>query len=1358
MLNPKKILVLEAIPAEVENIRMVLEKSGMNIEVYQVSTKQEFIAAINNYAPDIILSDHELPGLNCLDAIKIYKKHHLHLPFIVVSESFGDELAARVIKQGADDYVLKANLQRLPIAITVALKQREQQAALVQKQAELGGKEDVYRLLFYHAPDVIFYLDEKGNFLQANEAAISLFGYSEADFLRMNMGDLLPPSSDSNILQFIEQLDHSHSVIFEGIYLAKNNEQITVEVNAKKLDNGRMIIVVRDARERKRAEALLVKKEGQYKTLTEIAPNGVFHTDANGYTTYVNPCWSRIAGMPAEQALGNGWLKAVHEEDRKVLLKKWHEATVDHKISHSEYRFTRPDGSIAWVIGQAVPERNAANQVIGYVGTITDITERKEAERDIMNSEMLFRRLASNVPVAIFQTNLEGDCTYVNQEWIKYAGISFENAMGKGWANAIHPEDRERVLQEWEIAVSSAKEFTSIFRFQDNERKSTWLSAKAVTLRDADNNIYGYIGMASDITDNKLAQEQLLQLNKSLEEAEKLAGLGSWNLSIGSGEGKWSKQMFRIFGLEDSFKKPTLEQYLERIHPEDRGHVQEVMANIIRGLDLQPRMFRTNPQILPLKYLLPNYQVERHSDGTPLRFSGTLLDITERITSEKKIEAFRKRSEAAIRIGQMGYWSWDIVNNELYWSERMYEIYDIKKDQPITYDNILSQVHPDDRQYHEEVVAERIRTKSNKPWEYRIQLMDGTTRHVLIQMEVSSDEKGNAIKMEGTVIDITERKKAEEQLNKSEKLYRSLFENMLHGFSYCKAIGNHERLEDFIYLTVNEEYEKILGVDKLKGKKFSELFPGLLKSNQDYAKILTSVAFRGKTIKFEDYFEAIDKWLSITLYSTEKAYFVSLIDDVSDRKKTEALIRESEEKYRSLVEQASEAIFIVDETGRLITVNNSACNLSQYSETELLNMTTRDLTILDDILYDGSCPEALKGDKPVNRERIMKRRDGQQLEVEVTAKLLSDGRILHFVRDISERKRVQNELIKERNLSNSIINSLPGIFYLYNKEGKFLRWNRNFETVSMYSSGEIGNMHPLDFFDDDEKELLSQKIQNVFITGIDNVQANFLLKNKTKIPYYFTGIAITYEGNTCLMGVGIDFSERKKAQEKIVETADQLRQLTAHLQRVREDERKRIGREIHDELGQQLTAIKMDVAWIDKKTTDINSPIKPKLKNILSLVDGSNLSVKKILNELRPGVLDNYGLLEALEWQSGQFSESTGIPVRFKAPETDIKIPEQISTCIFRVYQESLTNIMRYAKAKRVLTSLIYNGDEIAFTIEDDGIGFDYATLRLKRSFGIFGMRERVISLNGKFDLFTEPGKGTKITLRLPGNFITGSN
>jgi two-component system sensor histidine kinase DegS len=178
----------------------------------------------------------------------------------------------------------------------------------------------------------------------------------------------------------------------------------------------------------------------------------------------------------------------------------------------------------------------------------------------------------------------------------------------------------------------------------------------------------------------------------------------------------------------------------------------------------------------------------------------------------------------------------------------------------------------------------------------------------------------------------------------------------------------------------------------------------------------------------------------------------------------------------------------------------------------------------------------------------------------------------------------------------------------------------------------------------------------------------------------------------------------------------------------------------------------MDVAWVDKKISEESVVIKNKLKNIIYLLDESNHSIRRILNELRPSILNDYGLLEALEWLNRQFTDKTGIPVEFTTTENSIKISEELTICIFRIYQEALTNITKYASALKVTSTFTIIDDIIEATIADDGNGFETASLQFSKSFGIFGMKERVHSFNGNFDLLSSPGNGTKISFSLPYN------
>ena len=361
-----------------------------------------------------------------------------------------------------------------------------------------------------------------------------------------------------------------------------------------------------------------------------------------------------------------------------------------------------------------------------------------------------------------------------------------------------------------------------------------------------------------------------------------------------------------------------------------------------------------------------------------------------------------------------------------------------------------------------------------------------------------------------------------------------------------------------------------------------------------------------------------------------------------------------------------------------------------------------------------------------------------------------------LVKQIVARKIAMEETLQSNNR-----------FELIGKAANDAVWEWNLETNEFWGNEIHMNLYGLTRNDpepgddewkrrlhEDDRERLLQTIDDAVASDVNSFDAEYRLftENKGWINIYGRNyIERNAAGKAIrMLGSMMDITERKKAEEEILYTTDQLRQLTAHLQTIREEERKRIGREIHDELGQQLTAIKMDTVWIDKQIPSETVVVKEKLQNILELLDGSNESVRKILNELRPGNLENQALTETMEWQSRQFTESTAIPVKFTTTETSLKLSEETATCIFRVYQESLTNIIRYANASKVITSLYLKDDDLLLTIEDDGVGFDTSKIKDKKTFGLLGMKERVLSLNGKFELVSAIGKGTKIVISLP--------
>ena len=296
---------------------------------------------------------------------------------------------------------------------------------------------------------------------------------------------------------------------------------------------------------------------------------------------------------------------------------------------------------------------------------------------------------------------------------------------------------------------------------------------------------------------------------------------------------------------------------------------------------------------------------------------------------------------------------------------------------------------------------------------------------------------------------------------------------------------------------------------------------------------------------------------------------------------------------------------------------------------------------------------------------------------------------------------------------------------------------------------------PSDFFAAAEKPLLQERIAEVFATGEASVEAAFVAKDGQATPYFFTGRRLMFDGTACLVGVGIDIAKRKHAEQKVKASRDQLRALLTRLQQAQEEERTRVAREIHDELGQLLTGLKMDVRWLEKKLSGPGLP--PELHPLLdravaasALADTTIATVQKIAAELRPGALDKLGLAAALTQRARRFAERSGIHCTVTAEEAETPLPPEVATELFYIAQEALTNVARHAHAQNVTIQLSTTPDATKLEICDDGVGITAANQAAANSLGLLGMKERVGHCAGTIAIQRRASGGTQIIVHIP--------
>jgi PAS domain S-box-containing protein len=240
-----------------------------------------------------------------------------------------------------------------------------------------------------------------------------------------------------------------------------------------------------------------------------------------------------------------------------------------------------------------------------------------------------------------------------------------------------------------------------------------------------------------------------------------------------------------------------------------------------------------------------------------------------------------------------------------------------------------------------------------------------------------------------------------------------------------------------------------------------------------------------------------------------------------------------------------------------------------------------------------------------------------------------------------------------------------------------------------------------------------------------------------------------------LIGGMSDITERMEDHAKLEQSRRQMRALSARLQSLREEERTRIAREVHDELGQLLTALKMDLRWIEKRIGERENdpqllPVLEKTVEAGEVADRAMATVQEIASQLRPGTLDNLGLPAALRHETGKFQERTGITCEIRLPEDSFEVPRIAATAVFRVFQETLTNVARHAAASRVRIDLRAEGEQVVLVVEDNGKGISPEALASPKSLGLLGMKERAAVLGGEFVAEPAPERGTRVTFRLP--------
>jgi PAS domain S-box-containing protein len=463
---------------------------------------------------------------------------------------------------------------------------------------------------------------------------------------------------------------------------------------------------------------------------------------------------------------------------------------------------------------------------------------------------------------------------------------------------------------------------------------------------------------------------------------------------------------------------------------------------------------------------------------------------------------------------------------------------------------------------------------------------------------------------------------------------------------------------------------------------------------------------------------------------------------------------ESVERYRDFFSIAPIGFYILDRQGRICELNEKGASLMSFPLNWLVGkafvvfVARQDVSRFLEFLSDSTVrsPRSIKCEMCV---------EGRNLPVRISAATFKEESATFHklaVVDLSDSEDTQKLLNRSVSDWHCLVRNAADTIMTVEQSGRVSFVNR--PTWGYSVSGLVGT-NILDYVPESSQSRMRRCLEQSFKVNKQSVCEVNGVAGRSNVWYSFSfgsphPFARIRKGRLTTVIIR-EISEQKRMEAALRMSSEQMRNFATRLEAVREEERTRVAREIHDELGQALTVLKLDLSWLQSKNADA-AVMRKKMKSMITQVDNTIDSVRRISSQLRPPILDDLGLIPAIEWHVKDFRKRTGIRTKIVSNVEDLDLTLESSAVIYRVLQEALTNIVRHAKASRVWVRLNLTGGLLRIVIEDNGLGMIETKHLESKSLGIIGMKERISRLGGDFNISSEPGAGTRLDVLIPTN------
>lgn len=996
---------------------------------------------------------------------------------------------------------------------------------------------------------------------------------------------------------------------------------------------------------------------------------------------YVSPSSTRITGYTPEEHYADPQLgmKLIHPDDLPILQQFLEKKIVTEPIV---LRWKKKDGTIIWTEQINTPIYDDRGNLIALQGIARDITNRKIAEQQLIQSESVYKYLFEHNPLPMWVYDLKTlKFLDVNNAAIEKYGYSRDEFLSMTIKD-IRPEEEIPALMK-NIAESKddlQKSKPWKHKLKDGRIIFTEISSHGLNYNGYDARLV----LANDITEQILAEEKINRLTRVY------AVLSEVNQTIVRirDKRKLFDEICRIAVEFGKFKLVWLGELNENtllVKPvAAKGVSEDYIDNL--HISLTDPIYSDNPTALALrqsKFMVVN----------------DFLNDSRTKLWHKLAKEYEINSSAVFPITVFGKTIY--VLNFYAESKNFFDEAEIQ---------LLDELSNDITFSLEFMETEAEREKIRADLEYQSNLLSNVNDAV-----IATDRN----------LRITYWNEAAEQI---------------YGISKSEAIGKSTRdvlHTQYIGLTRDEILKKL----SLEGKYSTKV----IQYHKSGKKLIIDA--KGFAVK--------DKSGNIIGYA-------SINRDITADYEKEILIRESEEKFRALAESTPAAIFIYQ--GEYFKyLNPAAENLTGYKLDEIYGMKFFELVHPDhrELVKERGLRRQL-GEEIENRYvfKIL-RKDGQSRWVDFGAEIIEyEGKpaAIGTAYDITDRIKFEESLKESEEKYRLLIENQTDLVVKVDLEGRFLFVSESYCRTFGKSQEELLGNKFLPLVHPDDRESTIKEMEKLYSHPYSCYIEQRALTAKGWRWFNWVDTMVFDESGkmTSIIGVGRDITEKKEAelalkqsQEELKRSEEMLRSLTRKLQDIREQERSKIAMELHDELGQVLTAIKIDLNSLIKKPP-YKKDIPQKIAPLISLVEDTINSVRKISSELRPVIIDRLGLIPAIEWQIDEIKKRLDIKFLTNFPEEITGLDKQIEITIFRTFQEMMTNIARHSKATEVFVSVRKDEEKFMMIVKDNGVGFSSDKISSTKGLGLMGMKERVKSVGGVMEINSILNYGTEIKIFIP--------